>query len=143
MSGLVIAVMEKIGLNPRFVESVPDVPPRPATLEEELAARGISAIPLKEVRVYQERYMRDQKVRGLAGDLAEWMSHSPGEYRRGIGVIPAEVSQTIRRAETISDSRVVVEHFYADPFVFVVRRKNGLREEVCIGYWDAPGFKVK
>ena len=68
MLGLVIAGAERIGLKLKPAAAVLDFPPKPATFEEELAARGITTVPMAAVREYQQRYMREQQKARLAGN---------------------------------------------------------------------------
>lgn len=138
MFALVIAVAEKIGLKSRRDE--PELVPSlvPATLADELAARGINRILLEKVRLYQRRYLREEQASGRAGSEAEWDTSLFEHYG---GVIPNDVRGAVGRAKTIPGAEVFIEHFYADPFVFVLRYRSGQREVVCIGYWHAPGFE--
>ncbi len=119
--------------------------PRPVTLADELAARGIATIPIEKVWEYQERYLRQEIRKGTAGSQAKWEVYALTEYERRFTAprqygtpetIPQAVRKTIGRAQTIPDSEISVERFYEDPFVFIRRE-----EEVhCIAFWNAPGF---
>lgn len=137
MFGLV-AVAERVGL--KHAASVPEVLLAPATFEEELAAVGISTFPLAEVRAYQQRFMEQEILAGRAGNQAKWLSNLPIAYRSRFGDIPSDVEQTIGKARTVPETEVVIQSFFADPFVFAVRKKGRRRQEACIAYWNAPGF---
>lgn len=141
MIGLVIAGAEKLGWRSKPAASVPDIPPKPATLEEELAAMGISVIPLEKVRYYQVQYLKQEKAVGRAEEGAFWDEHSVGNYK-SFGFIPPGVAKRIAKVETIPGARVSIERFEEDPFVFVSRREeNGWSRPCCFDFWDAPGFK--
>ena len=149
MFGFVALGRERAGLMFKLATPAPDVLPKPVTLADELAARGIKEIPLVAVREYQRRYLREEREAGRAGKYAAWSSYAPNSYRKvfdfdgKLVVIPPEAEEKIRQAETIPEAKVFVECFYADPFVVVVRNKDGRHEETCIAFWDAPGFRAE
>lgn len=149
MPSSVIVGTEMTGLSPRSIESVPDAPPKPATLEEELAVRGILVYPREKVRQFQKRHLRAEKRAGRAGPLATWERLSLQEFnwrnQYSDVLMPPDVKKTVAEAKTIPRTEVFVERFEEDPFVFIERRRKNFKTEnpevCCIGYWDAPGFK--
>ncbi|TSC90525.1 MAG: hypothetical protein G01um10142_421 [Parcubacteria group bacterium Gr01-1014_2] len=117
---------------------------KPATLEEELAVRGISTISLDKVQRFQKSYLQQEFEAGRTGKCPSWQRLSPQDFTEDFGPIPSDVRSTIKRAKTIPDSNVFVERFEVDPFVFIERCKRfpGFIFEICcIGYWDAPNFQ--
>ncbi len=149
MIGLVAVGMERMGLGfkPSAPAPAPVTPPEPATLADELAVRGIREIPLTVVREYQRKYLREEQRAGRAGSAAVWTSYTPGHYKstfgRNLQPIPPGVGEKIRKVEEIPNTRISIERFYADPFVFVTRSKDGRLEEACFAFWDAPGFRTE
>lgn len=120
---------------------------KPTTLEEELALRGVSTIPLDKVRLFQRAHLQAERLAGNAGIQATWerlsVQNYVEDYARLFGDIPPDVHETIARVKTVPESDVFVERFNEDPFVFIERLKRlgGFTETCCIAYWDAPGFK--
>ena len=122
--------------------------PRPSALEEDLAAQGIKVYSLERVRAYQKSFLRHARRMGQAGKRARWEEYSFVEYRKWsedypgqYPPMPGEIQQTARKALTIPETGVLVEWFYADPFIFITRRRHRATEKCCIGYWNAPDFQ--
>jgi hypothetical protein len=117
---------------------------KPTTLEEELAARGIAAIPLEKVRLFQRTHLEAECRAGYTGPYARWECLSVENYTLQFGAIPPDVISTAKRAKTVPGSHVFLERFEADPFVFIQRPKRfpGITIEVCcIAYWNTPNFR--
>ena len=148
MLGFVSVGKERAGLKSKPAPA-PDVLPKPVTLADELATRGIKEIPWVAVKEYQRRYLREEQRARRAGVSAVWFSYTPDRFRQTFNfggkrvAIPPEVEEKISRAKTIPETKVFVEYFFADPFVQVVRNKDGQHEEAYIAFWNAPGFKAE
>jgi hypothetical protein len=127
MLGLVLTGWPRTTIAPAAV--APVAVAHPLTLEEELIARGLTPIPLPEVRRFQNKVRDDWEATspnyfGYWERVPDWLVASLEP--------PADVMRDIERARTIPNSVIYAERFEADPFVFIRRiGEKGRVERAC------------